>query len=204
MTLVSLAVVGRDNEPLYLRDFGSIPAATDAASAQQQQQQQQQQQNDDDAFGFFSHEGKGANDSCSLRHQFIIHAALDRYEEMTGSSSGVGWRNPGAVGNNAMWVGLLCPIEELRVYGYLTNTGIKFLVLVEDEDEGQDSKQASARDKDLKAFMVLLHDLFVEYTLIPFSKLRGKISSKRFDVGVQKCVQALNAKHNSKEYVAWM
>mmetsp|Transcript_10964 Transcript_10964/g.23722 ORF Transcript_10964/g.23722 Transcript_10964/m.23722 type:complete len:202 (-) Transcript_10964:193-798(-) len=200
MALVSLAVVGRDNEPLYLRDFVTNHPADAAVDLRDDatDTERQQQQNDDDAFGFFNSEGRGANDSCSLRHQFIIHAALDRFEEMTGSSSGGRWRTPGAVGNNAMWVGLLCPIEEVRVYGYLTNTGIKFLVLVEDEDDGQDSNQTSARDKDLKAFMVLLHDLFVEYTLNPFSKLRGKISSNRFDVGVQKYVQALNAKQSSK------
>lgn len=201
MALVSLAIVGRDNEPLYLRDFGTNPAdaAVDLRGVDSDTDtEQQHQQNDDDAFGFFNREGRSANDSCSLRHQFIIHAAIDRFEEMTGSSSGGRWRTPGAVGNNAMWVGLLCPIEEVKVYGYLTNTGIKFLVLVEDEDDGQDSNQTSARDKDLKAFMVLLHDLFVEYTLNPFSKLRGKISSKKFDVGVQKCVQALNAKQSSK------
>lgn len=198
MALVGLAVVGRENEPLYLRDFGAdslsapaeaAPPPTDAEDADAS-----------DPFGFFNREGRGANDSCSLRHQFIIHAALDRFEEMTGPSSGGRWRTPGAVGNNAMWVGLLCPMEEVRVYGYLTNTGIKFLVLVEDEDEmmiqsGDTNKQTSARDKDLKAFMVVLHDLFVEYTLNPFSKLRGKISSRRFDDGVLKCVTALNAKH---------
>ena len=197
MALVGLAVVGRENEPLYLRDFG---ADSLSASAEATPPTDAEDADASDPFGFFNREGRGANDSCSLRHQFIIHAALDRFEEMTGPSSGGRWRTPGAVGNNAMWVGLLCPMEEVRVYGYLTNTGIKFLVLVEDEDEmmiqsGDTNKQTSARDKDLKAFMVVLHDLFVEYTLNPFSKLRGKISSRRFDDGVLKCVTALNAKH---------
>ena len=186
MALVSLSVVGRDNEPLYLRDFGPKEEAAEEMT-----------QEDDPGFGFFQRQGH----RCSLQHQFIIHAALDRFEELTGPSSGGRWRTPGAVGNNSMWVGLLCSMEDLRVYGYQTNTGIKFLVLVEDEDEyggDIDPKQIAARDKDLKAFMVVLHDLFVEYTLNPFSKLRGKISSRKFDDGVRKCVLALNVKHSTK------
>eukprot|EP00957_Ditylum_brightwellii_P168112 12798386-Ditylum_brightwellii.AAC.1 len=53
-------------------------------------------------------------ESCSLRHQFILHSALDRLEELT---AGNRWRAPGSVGSDAMWVGMLCPVDELKVYG---------------------------------------------------------------------------------------
>mmetsp|Transcript_60331 Transcript_60331/g.89494 ORF Transcript_60331/g.89494 Transcript_60331/m.89494 type:complete len:112 (-) Transcript_60331:862-1197(-) len=57
------------------------------------------------------------NESSSLKHQFMIHAALDRFEEITLAGDGRGWRTPGSIGANAMWIGLLCPIEELCIYG---------------------------------------------------------------------------------------
>eukprot|EP00568_Trieres_chinensis_P005023 CAMPEP_0183296030 /NCGR_PEP_ID=MMETSP0160_2-20130417/3759_1 /TAXON_ID=2839 ORGANISM="Odontella Sinensis, Strain Grunow 1884" /NCGR_SAMPLE_ID=MMETSP0160_2 /ASSEMBLY_ACC=CAM_ASM_000250 /LENGTH=197 /DNA_ID=CAMNT_0025457597 /DNA_START=42 /DNA_END=635 /DNA_ORIENTATION=+ len=186
MALVSLAVVGRENEPLYLRDFkpsggsaiGGVAAAGPEADAEDAE----------DPFGFFSKSEARANDSSSLRHQFIIHAALDRFEEITGS--GNRWRTPGATGSNAMWVGLLCPIEDVRVYGYLTNTSIKFMAVIED---GGNSRQP-LRESELKSLFASLHDLYVEYTLNPFSQLRGKISSKRFDDDVGKYVDSYNSK----------
>mmetsp|Transcript_18578 Transcript_18578/g.53565 ORF Transcript_18578/g.53565 Transcript_18578/m.53565 type:complete len:114 (-) Transcript_18578:626-967(-) len=112
MALVSLAVVGRENEPLYLRDFHQgMPSKEGGAVAMETRPPE------DDPFGFFTKSESHVNESCSLRHQFIIHAALDRFEEITGPLSGNRWRTPGATGSNAMWVGLLCPIEEVRVYG---------------------------------------------------------------------------------------
>ena len=63
----------------------------------------------------------------------MVHAGLDRVEELLRAGPLGPWRTPGAVGSaNSMWVGLLCTMDDMRLYGYLTNTGIKFLALVED------------------------------------------------------------------------
>jgi hypothetical protein len=41
-----------------------------------------------------------------------------------------------------LFLGLLCPIEDYKVYGYITNTKIKFICVTED---------ANMRDSDVKA-----------------------------------------------------
>jgi hypothetical protein len=38
-----------------------------------------------------------------------------------------------------------------------------------------------------------MHELFIQYTLNPFSNLRDKIDSKRFDAGLSKAVERYNA-----------
>jgi hypothetical protein len=69
---------------------------------------------------------------CSIRQQFILHEALDRFEQIAGPT-GYGWRqqqvptpNEGRsnetldddrILNDPMFVGLLYPIENYRVYG---------------------------------------------------------------------------------------
>lgn len=63
MALVSIAVVGKENEPLYLRQYptpdplGDLDVDARAAEAE----------DDEDYFGFFSEENR--RDECSLRHQ---------------------------------------------------------------------------------------------------------------------------------------
>eukprot|EP00565_Helicotheca_tamesis_P000515 CAMPEP_0185726528 /NCGR_PEP_ID=MMETSP1171-20130828/2489_1 /TAXON_ID=374046 /ORGANISM="Helicotheca tamensis, Strain CCMP826" /LENGTH=218 /DNA_ID=CAMNT_0028394907 /DNA_START=10 /DNA_END=663 /DNA_ORIENTATION=- len=217
MALVSLAVIGKDNEPLYLRDFvlsksveeevqrdENIDAETDLGptsplpktSSSEESLLGGKSEEEDDPFGFFTQE-LPPNESSSLRHQFMIHAALDRFEELTLVGDGRGWRTPGSIGTNAMWVGLLCPIEEMCIYGYLTNTSIKFIAVIEDT---HDKQQQQSRESDLKNLFEILHDYYVEHTLNPFSKIRAKISSKRFDDGVSKSVGLFNKDYVSKEF----
>jgi hypothetical protein len=102
MSVVSLAIVGNNNEPLYLRQF------EDESSA-----------NEKYVFGFQSvSQGDRVSDnatSCSVRHQFILHEALERLK--VHEESGFAWRASGATGSEAMVVGLLYPIDDMRVYG---------------------------------------------------------------------------------------
>jgi len=89
---------------------------------------------------------------CFFR-KFIVHAALDRFEELTGPASGSRWRSPGSTGPDAMWVGLLSPVEDMRVYGYVTNTGVKFIGVIEDTDEVGGQHQ-QMRETELKNLFV--------------------------------------------------
>ncbi len=61
----------------------------------------------------------------SLTQQLVLHASLDRFEEMASKSNkggAVRWRTPGSTGANAMWMGLLCEVEEKwTVYGEFDN-----------------------------------------------------------------------------------
>jgi len=252
MSLVSIALVGKDNEPLYLRDFSSSPdqdnnndgdeKADDATAA-------------NDPFGFFTTKIFKESSSplcfqeCALRHQFILHASLDRFEEITSpsfpssnnrnnnnneSNKGVGnssannnrgWRTPGSSGNDAMWVGLLCPVDDFKVYGYLTTTSIKILAVMEDDEsyfsqkfnqggtagvgsssqhlqQMQTNMQISQqiRESELKVLFAKVHSLYVEYTLNPFTKIKAPIVSNRFDQGLQNLVHAFNNKKSNEKY----
>lgn len=100
MSIQSLAIVGKNNTPIYLKEF------TEEDSIEEEEE----------LFGFSLGEKEDEAD-CSIRHEFILHAALDRFEELAGPPPGFGWREPGSTGSDAMWVGLLCPVEEMRVYG---------------------------------------------------------------------------------------
>eukprot|EP00956_Cyclotella_meneghiniana_P011750 scaffold16521_cov66-Cyclotella_meneghiniana.AAC.13 len=209
----SVAVVGRDNEPIYLRgDLCNVTAASfdldkligdddeccseqDETSVQdadaiisvqlggtQDNNKSREESNpsstvistedDSDPFGFFTENSH----AMSLTNQLVLHASLDRFEEMARSSNGaVRWRMPGSNGANAMWMGRLCEVEERwNVYGeclciggegYLTNTGIKFMIIVENVQINEDgiqidhtptlfAHQSSHREADLKNMFV--------------------------------------------------
>ena len=152
----SVAVVGRDNEPIYLRgdlcnvtpasfdldkligdddeccseqDETSVQDADAIISVQlggtQDNNKSREESNpsstvistedDSDPFGFFTENSH----AMSLTNQLVLHASLDRFEEMARSSNGaVRWRMPGSNGANAMWMGRLCEVEERwNVYG---------------------------------------------------------------------------------------
>ena len=106
MAAISLCIIDRDNKPLYMREFGGDDETTapDLAS-------------EEHIFYDTKPNTPSTASECSIRHQFILHAALDRYEQLAGPPPGHGWRKAGVTGADAMFVGLLCPVEEMRVYG---------------------------------------------------------------------------------------
>lgn len=108
MTAVSLAIIGKNSEPLYLKEFfdENAPSASE-----------------EELFGLPPRENNTASSDadktagCSLRQQFLLHAALDRFEQLAGPPPGCAWRTQGVSGTDAMWAGLLCPVEDMRIYG---------------------------------------------------------------------------------------
>jgi len=180
-----------------------------------------------DPFGFFS----ANNASCahaslassalagpavqmSLTEQLVLHASLDRFEERMAGGRGNGaaprWRTPGSSGANGMWMGRLCRVEERwNVYGYLTNTGVKFMIVVEELYMTRDGKAVSAtsstpglsggsaaptnhREGDLRNIFGHLHELYVRYSMNPFSQLRGAIRSESFEKGIVGMANSFN------------
>lgn len=103
---------------------------TEGADAQQEQTDPTTD-DEDDPFGFFennnsyqqSNNTTNSNNipAMSLTQQLVLHASLDRFEEMasrTNQGGAVRWRTPGSNSANAMWMGLLCQVEERwNVYG---------------------------------------------------------------------------------------
>jgi hypothetical protein len=100
----SLAIIGKNNEPLYLKEFldeNALPLASE-----------------EELFGLapkLANSNRGS--CCSVQQQFLLHTALDRFEHLAGPPPGCAWRAPGVIGTDAMWVGLLYPVEDMRIYG---------------------------------------------------------------------------------------
>ena len=111
--------------------------------------EENKEEEDDDPFGFFGNSTANTtinnaiqsniNPIMSLTQQLVLHASLDRFEEiMTRSSSkggggaAVRWRTPGISANssnNGMWMGLLCRVEERwDVYGALFFFSLYFCI----------------------------------------------------------------------------
>ena len=141
MSLLSLAIVGKNNEPLFMKEYTSD--SDDLPEAE--------------LFGLkvstggtdgFSAKGK----EISLKQQFILHAALDRLEELDGPPPGFAWRSQDVTGTDAMWIGLLLPVEEMRVYGYMTTTKVKFMAVV--DDNAVDPTSQKVKENDVKRLMV--------------------------------------------------
>lgn len=112
MSALSLAIIGKNNEPLYLKEFREVgfPLVVDDETlfGLSMRSHQDEKSSKDWSGGF----------ACSSRYQFIMHAALDRLEQLAGPPPGYGWRKSSTIaGTDAMFVGLLQPMEEMRVYG---------------------------------------------------------------------------------------
>lgn len=103
-----------------------------------------------------------------LKFYYTVHTSLDVVEEKISS-----------VGKNAndlreLYLGLLYPTEDYKVYGYVTNTRVKFVVVV-------DSSNASLRDNEIRTMFKKLHNAYVDMLCNPFYKPGDNIISKSFE-----------------------
>lgn len=150
MSAVSLAIVDRADIPIYCHEFPSKYHWKEEGIA-----------TEEDLFGVSLSDGDGAvlekstsDFRCSLKQQFMLQTALDRFVQLAGPPPGFGWRSPGVTNpTDAMFVGLLCSVEDFRVYGYAMTTKMKIVVVVEDDELVALSDQQSVDDR-IKALMV--------------------------------------------------
>lgn len=91
LPLACAAILGRDNEPLYIRSFGEQSAHELLA------------------------------DQDNLKWHFYVHSSLDLIEQrVQKKDAAVGGASNGA--NMDPYLGLLCPIDEYRVYVWRGHT----------------------------------------------------------------------------------
>ncbi|EGG14896.1 trafficking protein particle complex subunit 2-like protein [Cavenderia fasciculata] len=121
----------------------------------------------------FIHDYSGGSEENRLKLNYIVHCSLDIIEEKPGAKK---------VGND-MYLGLLYPTEDYKVYGYLTNTKIKFIIVVMDSTD--------IKDNDIRQFFKKLHVLYVQTTSSTFYKPNSKIESNKFLNNVTTIVQTL-------------
>lgn len=202
MSLITLAIVGKDNTPLYLRDFDDHVYHSKLKQKQQQHnsiRSDYEEEENNDTFGFFESNTEKMNESSSLKRQFVMHSALDRCEELVSSDSGGASSSPiriSSIGPNSMWIGFLGSIGETNVYGYMTTTKIKFMASIEDSDDN--GRKHFARESGLKVLFGKMHKLYIEYRMNPFSQITDntKISSRKFDDGMAQLVKTFNDKYS--------
>jgi hypothetical protein len=123
MSVISFAVIGKNRQPIFMKEFVSdsnIKKNTEddlqwfgiAATASSPT-------NIFDENRISLNNNNNKSDSrcdCSIRQQFIIHDALDYMEqwiERRNTNTPPQQQNA----HDAMFAGLLCPIEDMRVYG---------------------------------------------------------------------------------------
>ncbi|XP_052059808.1 trafficking protein particle complex subunit 2-like protein [Mytilus californianus] len=103
-----------------------------------------------------------------LRFYYTVHTSLDVVEEKISS-----------VGKNVndlreLYLGLLYPTEDYKVYGYVTNTKVKFVIVVE-------STNSSLRDNEIRSMFRKLHNAYVDMICNPFYTPGENITSKSFE-----------------------
>lgn len=89
------------------------------------------------------------------------------------------------------WLGCISPLEEFEVYGYVSSSDVKFLALIE---RGEYISVKKRKEIDIKMLLTAVHDAYVQHTMNPFSKIRGKIEPPCtvFEQGVQAAVNEYN------------
>ncbi|EDV56505.1 trafficking protein particle complex subunit 2-like protein isoform X1 [Drosophila erecta] len=128
-----IAVIGKDNAPLYL-----------TTSDMEQE----------------------------LDLQYHVNAALDVVEEKC-------LIGKGAPESKELYLGLLYSTENHKIYGFVTNTRVKFIVVV-------DSSNVALRENEVRAIFRNLHLLYTDAVCNPFYIPGESLTSKKFDRAVQK------------------
>ena len=175
MAAVCLAIIGKDEKPLYIKEFFDEDNPREDCLF-----------TEEELFGLPSASTPSSTQwiDCSLKQQFILHSSLDKFQQIEGPPPGYGWRSAGVSGTDAMFVGLLQSVEDMRVYAYMTTTHIKFLLVVQD--------RSSMMDETIKRLFLKIHRIYVEYMLNPFCQINAPISSVHFDTKLKDLVTAYN------------
>ncbi|KAK4340484.1 hypothetical protein RND71_041946 [Anisodus tanguticus] len=142
--IVCVAVVGHQNNPLYIQSFTE------------------------------------ADDALKLHH--IVHCSLDVVDERAPLLS-ITVNNPkkSSPTLNETFLGLLYPTENYKVYGYLTNTKVKLILVTTDLD---------VRDADVRNFFRKFHAAYVDAVSNPFHVPGKKITSRTFAERVSTIVKS--------------
>ncbi|GLD94399.1 hypothetical protein PINS_up003010 [Pythium insidiosum] len=111
-----------------------------------------------------------------LGFQYIAHVSLDIIEEKLRSASSLGAKDD-------MYLGFLGPIEDYRVYAYVTNTSAKFVAILHD---------GPVRESELRTFFSEVHKIYINAVSNPFAPIGERIVSQVFERRLQTLVQQQN------------
>ncbi|KAL4702911.1 hypothetical protein ACJJTC_005139 [Scirpophaga incertulas] len=146
---VCVAVIGKDNSPLYIGGIGS-----DTGS------------------------------DSELSRQWLVHTALDALEERLSSA------NSNNTAPNAttprpdlrdLYLGLLYSTDMHKIYGFVTNTRIKFVLVT----SSTSPSGSNIRDAEVRTALRRLHALYADAICNPFHLPGEQIISQKFDKQVK-------------------
>ncbi|KAK0149298.1 Trafficking protein particle complex subunit 2-like protein [Merluccius polli] len=103
-----------------------------------------------------------------LKFHYTVHTSLDVVEEKI-SAAGKAMAD-----QRELYLGLLYPTEDYKVYGYVTNSKVKFVIVV-------DSSNTSLRDNEIRSMFRKLHNSFTDVMCNPFYNPGDPVQSKAFD-----------------------
>ncbi|ALC41479.1 CG9067 [Drosophila busckii] len=104
--------------------------------------------------------------------QYHVHAALDVVEEKC-------LIGKGAPESKELYLGLLYSTENHKIYGFVTNSRVKFIVVI-------DSSNIALRENEVRAIFRNLHMLYTDAVCNPFYIPGEQLTSKKFDKAIQK------------------
>ncbi|KAM7344771.1 trafficking protein particle complex subunit 2-like protein [Cochliomyia hominivorax] len=108
-----------------------------------------------------------------LELQYRVHAALDVIEEKCQPVA------KGTPESKEVYLGLLYATETHKIYGFVTNTKIKFILVI-------DSGNIALRENEVRAMFRNLHMLYTDAVCNPFYLPGEPLNSKKFDRSIQK------------------
>ncbi|ONM23209.1 SNARE-like superfamily protein [Zea mays] len=132
----------------------------------------------------YLHSFTEADDALKLHH--IVHCSLDVIDERVNNSKRT---------LNETFLGLLYPTENYRVYGYLTNTKVKFIMVTTDLN----AKDADARNSTgscsspFPQFFRKFHAAYVDAVSNPFHVPGKKVASRSFGARVSTIVKSFGS-----------
>lgn len=119
-----------------------------------------------------------ADESSALQFHCKVHTSIDIIEEKLN----VG--NKTAIDTRDLYLGLLYATEEYKIYGYATNTKIKFVIVLK-------LFNTLPRENDVKMTFKKLHAAYSNAVCNPFYIPGDQVNSKSFDLSVMEIMRSM-------------
>ncbi|XP_066205122.1 trafficking protein particle complex subunit 2-like protein isoform X2 [Saccopteryx leptura] len=103
-----------------------------------------------------------------LKFHYMVHTSLDVVDEKISAMGKT------LVDQRELYLGLLYPTEDYKVYGYVTNSKVKFVMVV-------DSSNTALRDNEIRSMFRKLHNSYTDVMCNPFYNPGDHIQSRAFD-----------------------
>uniref|UniRef100_A0A2K5QV73 Trafficking protein particle complex subunit 2-like protein n=1 Tax=Cebus imitator TaxID=2715852 RepID=A0A2K5QV73_CEBIM len=100
-----------------------------------------------------------------LKFHYMVHTSLDVVDEKISAMG------KALVDQRELYLGLLYPTEDYKVYGYVTNSKVKFVMVV-------DSSNTALRDNEIRSMFRKLHNSYTDVMCNPFYNPGDRIQSR--------------------------